>query len=406
MLALLAIIRKELQLLWRDKPGLLILFFMPMFLVVILTFLHANDPNNPIKLPVLLLNYDSGKLGKEIKKELAKSDVYQLKDISKDKNYNRKKALDAVVKGKYQALIIIPRRLTTNVKNYSKWALSVRRSKPPINRIKIYYDPAIPESIKDALNTTMDFIARGIRTEALEEISEKLVRVNKSRLKKKMIQVDDLYATLQKKVVKPNTVQQHVPAWTIFGMFLIIIPIAGVMIKERDQGILQRFYIAPVSRINFLLGRIISFVMVNLIQLVLMILIGIYFFPLFDLPALNVVDHIGLVTLTGICIAFAATGFGVMMGTWAKTFEQAMAFGPILIVIAAALGGIFVPSFLMPNLLKDFVYYSPLYWSNNALMDILVRNEGFMHIAPDLLRLVGFFFVTLILTSFKFMRKV
>ncbi|MEM1244252.1 MAG: ABC transporter permease, partial [Pseudomonadota bacterium] len=216
----------------------------------------------------------------------------------------------------------------------------------------------------------------------------------------------DLYATLQKKVLKPNTVQQHVPAWTIFGMFLIIIPIAGVMIKEREQGILQRFYVAPVSRVSFLFGRIISFVMVNLIQLVLMLLIGIFFFPLFDLPALNVVGHIGMISVIGICVAFAATGFGVMMGTWAKTFEQAMAFGPILIVIAAALGGIFVPSFLMPNVLKDFLNYSPLYWANNAFMDILVRGEGFLTILPNLLKLLGFFFVTLILTTFKFMRKV
>ncbi|MEM1243907.1 MAG: hypothetical protein AAGG80_03710, partial [Pseudomonadota bacterium] len=190
MLALLAIIRKELQLLWRDKPGLLLLFFMPMFLVIILTFLHANDPNNPIKLPILLLNYDSGKLGKEIKKELVKSDVYDVKDITRVKGFNRKKALSEVVKGKYQAVIIIPRRLTTNVKNYSKWALSARKSKPPLNRIRIYFDPAIPESLKDSLDTTLDFIARGIRTEVLEEISEKLVRINKKRLKTKIIQVD------------------------------------------------------------------------------------------------------------------------------------------------------------------------------------------------------------------------
>jgi hypothetical protein len=45
---------------------------------------------------------------------------------------------------------------------------------------------------------------------------------------------------------------------------------------------------------------------------------------------------------------FAATGFGIMMGAINRTTEQSSVFCATAVVIAAALGGIMVPSFLMP----------------------------------------------------------
>ena len=37
-----------------------------------------------------------------------------------------------------------------------------------------------------------------------------------------------------------TAVQQSVPAWLIFGMFFVVIPIAGVLIQERNDGTLAR----------------------------------------------------------------------------------------------------------------------------------------------------------------------
>ena len=47
--------------------------------------------------------------------------------------------------------------------------------------------------------------------------------------------------------------------------------------------------------------------------------------------------------------SLAATGYGLMVGTLAKTYEQASMFGAVSIVIAAALGGIMVPTYVMPH---------------------------------------------------------
>ena len=176
-------------------------------------------------------------------------------------------------------------------------------------------------------------------------------------------------------------------------MFFIVIPLAGVMVRERELGVHQRLEIAPVWHLDLMLGRIFAFVGLNLVQLWLMLAVGVYILPLFDMPTLQVANHVGLIFATGICASLAATGFGLLIGTWASTYEQATVLGPFVIVIAAAIGGILAPVDLMPSFLQKISGLSPLNWAQSAFLDIFVRNASFHTILPNLLKLLGFFCV-------------
>jgi ABC-2 type transport system permease protein len=110
-----------------------------------------------------------------------------------------------------------------------------------------------------------------------------------------------------------------------------------------------------------------------------------------------------LIFITGIFASLAATGTGLLIGTWASTYEQATVLGPFLIVIAAAVGGILAPVDLMPCFLQTISGLSPLNWAQNAFLDIFVRNAHFHQILPNLLKLFGFFILTLILSLTKFL---
>ena len=133
--------------------------------------------------------------------------------------------------------------------------------------------------------------------------------------------------------------------------------------------------------------------------------IGVFIIPLFDLPGLEVAGHLISITIVGISIAFAATGFGILVGTWSRSFEQAAAIGPILIIIAAAVGGIMAPVYLMPESLKLFTEYSPLRWGHHAFLEIFVRSADYKQLTPDLIKLFGFFAATFVLTLVQPMLK-
>jgi len=62
------------------------------------------------------------------------------------------------------------------------------------------------------------------------------------------------------------------------------------------------------------------------------------------------------------------------VGTIARTHQQAAIFASISVVILAAVGGIWVPVFVMPPFLREISVASPLNWGLNGFYDILVRN--------------------------------
>ncbi len=57
-------------------------------------------------------------------------------------------------------------------------------------------------------------------------------------------------------VQKPTSVQHSVPAWLIFGMFFIMIPLSNVMAMERQTNTLTRLRMAQASAGSLLLASL------------------------------------------------------------------------------------------------------------------------------------------------------
>jgi ABC-2 type transport system permease protein len=77
-------------------------------------------------------------------------------------------------------------------------------------------------------------------------------------------------------------------------------------------------------------------------------------------------------------------------------------FGAILVVIMAALGGIFMPVHMMPESLKFISNFSPLRWGIDSYLYIFVRGTGLIFIWKNLLLLFGFFVVSMGIAAKRF----
>jgi ABC-2 type transport system permease protein len=95
-----------------------------------------------------------------------------------------------------------------------------------------------------------------------------------------------------------------------------------------------------------------------------------------------------------VSIALAATGYGIMLAHIASTHEQAASFGTVSVIIMAALGGIWVPTFVMPELMRQISRFSPLNWGLEGFYDIILRGGGFLDIIPEISILLLFFLIT------------
>jgi len=197
---------------------------------------------------------------------------------------------------------------------------------------------------------------------------------------------------------KPTSVQQNVPAWALFGIFFIAVPMAGALIKERHDETLARLLTLPVSFLSVMTGKIIAYVLVCLTQFGFILFIGKYILPLLGTPMLDMgSDPVAVIIIT-LCAILAATGFGILLGTIAKTDEQASMVGPISIVIAAALGGIMVPVYAMPKIMQEISIYSPLAWGHDAFLEVFVRGGNIRTVSGDIIALLSFFIATVLMS--------
>lgn len=160
----------------------------------------------------------------------------------------------------------------------------------------------------------------------------------------------------------------------------------------------------PVSYLNILIGKIISYVVVCFCQLLLIVLIGRFVFPQMGLPAFIIGSPWPLIIIT-LCCSLAACGYGIFLGSFCSTLEQASMFGSISIVIAAALGGTMVPVYAMPRIMQRISEFSPLNWGLTAYQDILVRNSSLSGTWDDLAKLL-FFFLAAVILSWKVSRSI
>jgi len=316
--------------------------------------------------------------------------------------YTLEQAKQAVSSGKYQTLIEVPENLDAEVKRYVKenlLGIVIFPNPPP--PIQVLSDPGLSLAIKSQLNLGMQILVQAIERELFIKFIGHEMKKPDLKFEPSILSVKTGFVATSSKQVHPNVVQQDVPAWALFGMFLIVTPIAAAMVREKDHGVLQRIFMAPVSVLTQVMGRVSAFVLVNTIQLWLMLLVGVFILPIFGLPGLVLRHHPFLLFLTGVCASLTAVAFALFVGSWLKTAEQATVFAPFVVFILAAIGGILIPAYLLPELLQKVTVMSPMYWAHQSFLDLLARNATFPDILPNLLKMLTFFIVMMALTIYR-----
>lgn len=397
----LAIFNKEWRLLWRDKVGLIFLFLLPMCLVLFITLTSSETDDKPRQFKLLILNQDAnGEISTGFIKALESVKNFNVEQSLQKKPLTIDSAEKEVAEGNFQAFIVIPAQFSQQIKNKLQQQIQPNAPAGQVGDIQIYFDPVLPRGFQDQLTASLQVITQNLELQLWRQLSSKLtsrpVNTNSNFIKFKTAYVK---GPENKTISTPNEVQQNVPAWALFGMFFIITPLSGMLVRERRLGMMERLRLAPVSLYTTIWGKISAFVCVNLLQLALMLAVGMFVLPWFDFPALNVLNHLGPLLAIGIAASLAATGFGMLIGSMVKTSEQANVIGPFIIVILAAVGGILVPVYLLPEGLKTVTEFSPMYWALEAFIDVFVRNASTLDILPAIGKLLGFSLVTITLAS-------
>jgi ABC-2 type transport system permease protein len=198
----------------------------------------------------------------------------------------------------------------------------------------------------------------------------------------------------------PTAVQQNVPAWLIFGMFFVVLPITAIFITERQHGTLQRLRSMGIGHGTLLAGKLIPFIGVNMIQTILMLSVGVWLVPRFGGEALSLPRSIWPpLAAMAVVVSFAAVSWALLVASIVRTTEQATVVGGVGNILMGAIGGIMVPRFVMPAEMRALTNLSPMAWGLEGFHSVMLRGEGWTGLLPTATRLILFALLSLTLAT-------
>ena len=402
-----ASVKKESLLLLRDAGALIILFVMPLALIITVTLIQQGSFKtlSNAKIPVVLIDNDHGAVSKGIRENLENSGSFEIVSEKEGKPLTEEQARDEVFKGRYPMAVIVPQNLSADLNqkvqvNVDKILKDVGIGNDSLaafqeiepKEIRLYFDPATQLAFKSAVKNSIDKMVSELEVQSVYSLFQEQLSDSVAILSQKsFLHFQEIMPVDGSREVIPNATQHNVPAWTLFAIFFIVIPLSINLVKEKGQGTLVRLRTLPLPYGVVIMGKTITFLVICMVQFYLMVAVGVYLFPLLGLEPLQAGGKLPLMSVVALCSGFAAIGFGILLGTVSQTQEQSAPFGATSVVILAAIGGVWVPVFAMPSFMQFVSGLSPMNWGLNAFYDVILRNSGLVAILPRLVLLLVFF---------------
>lgn len=417
-----AITLKELKVLSLDREALVLLFLMPLFFILVMSFalegvFEAGSKGRPVD--VLLVGQEGGPVVEQIVRDLKAVEGLMLIETMEGKPLSLEKAEELLRKGDCALALLFQEGFSDRVLESPS---DPEQGKPAVTLIS---DPAtnlqLLGSVKGAIQSVVErrvlsatlpyrlrekFADMGLQLPAgggrflqrmekqVNQLLEETSAGGTGSGRVRFISASPRGFQVARRL---SATEQNVPGYTIFGVFFIVLTLAASFVQEKREGTFQRILAAPLSKSALLIGKLLPYYLVNLVQIGLMFAVGVVVFQmeLGSLPALITVS---------LALAAAANGLGLLVATLGKTEPQVNGFAVLFAITLAALGGMMVPAFVMPGLMKTLSLFTPHAWALAGYHDVIVRGLGVSQVLPEAGVLLGFaaFFFAIALWRFRF----
>jgi ABC-2 type transport system permease protein len=195
-----------------------------------------------------------------------------------------------------------------------------------------------------------------------------------------------------------RTAVQIVPA--LIGVILtmtMVVFTASAIVRERERGNLELLIATPLGRLELMVGKLLPYVVIGLIQVTIILIAGRL---LFGVPVVG-----RLIDLYGAALAFIAAtlGLGLFVSTLAQTQFQAFQFAFLTMLPSILLSGFMFPFEGMPKAAQWIAQILPLTHFNVIIRGVMLRGAVLPEVWPQLVKLGVFltFMLTVAVLRFK-----
>jgi ABC-2 type transport system permease protein len=149
--------------------------------------------------------------------------------------------------------------------------------------------------------------------------------------------------------------------------FLVYVVTSVSFLRERTLGTLERLMASPLRRTEIVVGYLIGFTLVALVQAAEVLGFGLLVLNLYN------AGSVWLIFGIEVLLAIGAVSLGIFLSTFARTEFQAVQFIPLVAVPQILLSGLLVPVESEPEWLQFVSNALPLTYAVDALREVMLK---------------------------------
>lgn len=317
---LLAVTRKEILHIFRDRMTLFLVFLAPALLLFIMAYALSVEIQH---VPVAVLDYDRSAVSRSFIQQITAGEDLELhSQVNSMHEIN-----NLLMRGEIKAAVVIDPSFGRD--------LQAMRGIP----IQIIIDGTEPQSGGFA----MEHISRRAEEFINQALSTQIEAIGGSS--NSIRPIDLRVRTWYNPGLEPRV--DLIPGLLSIVLGFPALSVALTISHEREHGTLEQLMATPISRPELLLGKMIPYIIVGMVNAILLPLIAILWF---DIPFNG--NFLLYFMLTCIFI-FAMLSMGIIIGVFMPTQPAALALSFLLIFFPGFfLTGIFFPVAAMPEIVR------------------------------------------------------
>jgi len=166
-----------------------------------------------------------------------------------------------------------------------------------------------------------------------------------------------------------------IPGIVVFLLTMITTLVSAMgLVREREIGTLEQLLVAPIKKHELLIGKIIPFALLGLVEMGL----AIGFARLwYQIP---IVGNLGLYLLLSVIFLFTTLGLGLLVSAFSHTQQQAMFMSWFILIFILLMSGFLFPIENMPRSAQWLTYLNPMRYFILITRELFIKGAGLRHL--------------------------
>ncbi|MGX9462830.1 ABC transporter permease [Shewanella sp. A14] len=367
---LIAIVFKEMKQLSRDRMTFGMIVMIPLLQLMLFGYAINTDVRH---VPAGIIDMSQTTYSRAITQTVIATQVVDFKH----QYYSIEQAEKAITNGEVKAVLYLPVDLVQRISIHP--AFDPKRESSQITR-------PIGQWLLDGSDTMIASTIRSLRTLPLNEVANRA-----STMAVPTFEVVEYFNPEQRSVV--NIVPGLLAV--ILTMTMIMFTSAAI-VREQELGNMEFLIVTPVSSLELMLGKIIPYILVGLIQVAIILSAGHW---IFSVPVRGGLDSLLLASLLFICASLA---LGLVISTIAKTQLQAMQLTIFILMPSILLSGFMFPYEAMPIGAQWVAEALPATHFIRMVRGIVLREAEVISLGQDAIWLLSFTCIGVLLAAKRF----